>query len=345
MDKTVIVGGGAAGLLAVLALDQVGIEVVGVERGESLGADLMSGHHRLYRAESRALWEGLFPSINWIQIDAPAEEWRKGKWGAPDEKSLTEEQRYFLGSPFFVPTEGYRRLATELVAAGSRFFELHRPVQKIDPAARRLVFSDGSEQGYDKIVWCQSLESIGKVLDVARAHGKGKKKASQQAGGVILELDLRELPYDKTNTVLLDFRFKEEVLTALGNRNDFSSGDEVSFSWTLFLEESLLENREEVAKGIRAFKRELFKAFPVFKSGLVREKIVYLPLISGFTSLEVGDLSLHSDVLYLGSELRLGEPGIQNLDLLSENCRHLVGSVRPAGLGTPPVAEAQPAAG
>jgi hypothetical protein len=85
----------------------------------------------------------------------------------------------------------------------------------------------------------------------------------------------------------------------------------------------LLENREEVAKVVRTFKRELFKQFPAAKDALKRERIVFLPLICGYSSLQAKSLRIQDGVYYVGSQVRPdeGEPSLQNLDRLIDNAR------------------------
>ncbi len=313
-------------MLAAAALESTGAEYIGIERGEHLGTDLATGHHRLYREESQNLLRSLFPELAWSLVNEEAAEWKKGKWVPIEDKKLSAGQRYYLGSPFFMPALGYRHLVANLITSVQSRFSLRKVLQKIEPTSQTLMFSDGSEESYDRVLWCQSLESLSKILPESRAqvHGSRKHHKETAEGGVVLDMDLRETLCEKRNTVLLTFRFKEDTVHALGNRNDFTEGEDVNFSWTLFLEEGLLENREELAKCVRTFKRELGKQFPLVKESLIREKIVYLPLISGFSSLEVESLALFDKIMYLGSELRLGTGESENLDLLMENCREIL---------------------
>ena len=134
----------------------------------------------------------------------------------------------------------------------------------------------------------------------------------------------RETFTEKINTLVLPFRFKDNVYRALGNRDDFG-GQEVQYTWTIFLDEALLENREEVAKCVRAFKREFGKQFPGSRGRSHPGEDCFSPSISGGSSVGANSLELFPGVFYLGSQVRLKDSAgdLQNLDLLIDNCRHL----------------------
>lgn len=324
MNEIVVVGGGIAGLLAVDHLLSLGRNVVGFERGESLGADLSSGHHRFYDSSARSFFEAAGFSFDWSDVEEEPIELKKGKTIAPEVEDITPGQRFFLGKKFAIPAKGFSELLAALVGKVGNKFQLKRAVQEVDLEKRVLRFLDGSEEKYGTLVWCQSLESLVKAAKGALSDNliKGKKKQDVEEGGLILDMEFRSPFAENANTIVLPFRFKDDVHKALGNRDNFA-GENVRFSWTIFLDEMLLENREEVAKCVKTFKREFFKQFPTAQEAFVRERIVFLPLISSGTSTEAKKLELFDGVFYLGSEVHLksGNAELQNLDLLLENCR------------------------
>ena len=92
---------------------------------------------------------------------------------------------------------------------------------------------------------------------------------------------------------------------------------------SVFLERELAEDREEVAKVIRALKRELLKDFPELKPLITKEKIVFHPKLDSYTATEVKGLELFPSIFYIGSEIKLSDSLVSNspLDLTLENCK------------------------
>ena len=326
MDEIVVVGGGVAGLLAGNFLWRIGQDFSGSERSESLGSDLIAGHHRCYDGSCLSFWAANEVSLDWKCIEEKASELKKGKLGDVVHDDFSEGQSYFLKTPFYVPAEGYGDAVTQLVQRVGKHFAFKKAVHEIDLERHVLSFMDGSEMGFGKLIWSQSLDSLFKALKGIESDAILKRKKAQQEpeGGLVLDMQFREPFVDKANTIVMPFRFKEDVYRALGNRDSFERG-EVRFTWTIFLGEALLENREEVAKCVRTFKREFFKQFPTAAKSLITERIVFLPLIASGTSVEAKSLELFPGIFYLGSQVRVknSDPSLQNLDLLAENCRKL----------------------
>lgn len=89
----------------------------------------------------------------------------------------------------------------------------------------------------------------------------------------------------------------------------------------VFLPKEVMEDREEVAKCVRTLKRELTKEFPELSAKTKREKIVYLPLLSGEEAVSWGSIEVGPGVFYLGPQVYLTDEQaeLRNLDLLVSN--------------------------
>jgi hypothetical protein len=124
--------------------------------------------------------------------------------------------------------------------------------------------------------------------------------------------------------VIFPFRFKDKKLRALGVNDTSSTEGRFLVRWILFLEEEIIEDREEVAKCLKTLRRELEKEFPALKTSVVQERIVYLSSISGDHPVPTRTLNILPDLIYLGAELRMedAEESLRNLDMILNNCQH-----------------------
>jgi hypothetical protein len=147
------------------------------------------------------------------------------------------------------------------------------------------------------------------------------KKGSSARGGVTLEWQVTQPIVPHNNTIVVPFRLKEHKLRALGIQENTSEGGLV-FRVILFLDDEILEDKEEVAKCVRALRRELEKELGDFKNLVISEKLAFLPELSGEKSAEAESLEIVPGVFYVGPQISVGsdEEGGQNLDLIARNC-------------------------
>ena len=184
---------------------------------------------------------------------------------------------------------------------------------------------DGSQYSYDKIVWCSPLEPLIKLWNGDKAPLiKQLKELKEGYGGVNLELEVSGTLFPFKNTMVFPFRYKDSRLRALGVNATWPppTAERSLVHWLLFLGREITDDREELAKCIRTFKRELQKEFPELKTSTLSEKIVYLPLISGEIPAPLRSLRLLPDLLYVGPQARLADTdeSLRNLDRTLNNC-------------------------
>ena len=198
-------------------------------------------------------------------------------------------------------------------------FHFRKTVTEVDPERKVVTCSDESTYEYEKLLWCSPLELLLKAWKGDKtALLKVMKNAKEIPGGINLDLEMSTDVFPLRNTMVLPFRYKDTKLRALGVRST-----ERHAHWMLFLGQEIIEDREELAKCIRTFKRELQKEFPELKAAICSERIVYLPTISGETPTTAKSLELMPDVVYLGPEIRLPDTdeGLRNIDRTLDNCR------------------------
>ena len=329
MEQYVIVGGGIAGLMAARSLKAAGIPFVGLEKSNSLGGRLEVGHHRLYELNSTRFISSFIDDLEWETVEDTPQERRKGSWveaEADKGKETIAEELFYMRSPFFIPKINFADLVLRLGRNVKENFIFRKSVIGVDSENRKVICQDGTEFSYEKVVWCNSLESLNRVWKGDKAPLlKVRGKAEDLHGGLNLDIEVDGEFLPGKNTVVFPFRFKDHKLRALGTQTP--SGDHRSLHWLLFLPEVIAENREEVAKCVRTLRRELEKEFPEMKAAIKSERIVYLPAISGEVPRRVKTLNLLPRVFYLGPEITIREEEgeLRNIDVIVDNCKALQG--------------------
>jgi hypothetical protein len=319
MAEIIVVGGGIAGLLAAEALKDAGFSVVGLEGSSGLGGRLEVGHHRVHAETSRASLAGLVEGLELQEVQEPPLVRTKGEWEKVEETAdFSSPEKFYLSEHYWIAKEGYSKLTARLLEKVAPLFQTRKLVTEVHAEQKKVVCEDGVEHPYERLVWCSSLRSLRTAWKGDKSALKGLTKLPERRGGISLEVDLKEPLFSSKNTVVLPFRFKEWKLRALGLAG---TGESPRVQWILFLEDEILEDREEVAKCVRTLKREIAKEFPQAPELSAREKLTYLPCISGEDPVEWKSILISPDVAYFGPEARLEgmDESWRNLDLTLAN--------------------------
>lgn len=319
MADIVIVGGGIAGLLAAEALVDAGFSVVGLEGSSELGGRVEVGHHRIHSEFARDSLRSLCEGLELSEVQEPPLLRTKGEWEkVEDAENFIEAEKFYLSEHYWIPAAGYSQLVSRLVDKVKGNYQTRKLVTEVVPEEKKIVCEDGVEHPYERLVWCSPLKDLRSAWKGDKSLLKGLSKLPERRGGISLEVDLKEPLFSSKNTVVLPFRFKEWRLRALG----FSSQAGLSrLQWVLFLEDEILDDREEVAKCVRTLKREIAKEFPAVAELTLKEKLTYLPVISGETPVEWKSVLISPDIAYFGPETRLQgmDESWRNLDLTLAN--------------------------
>jgi voltage-gated potassium channel Kch len=327
MERFIIVGGGFSGLLAARALRKRGIPFVGLERSEDLGGRALIGQYRLYDERSVSFLKEQIASLEFTKVEDVARERKKNDWHeVPEDVSVDE--KFYLGAPFFLSSFRYSDLAEKLAEEVQDAFETRKEVTEINCDKRELTCQDGTIYAYDKLIWCTPLDVLNKLWKGDKLPlFKLLKKGESARGGIDLDLEMTTPLFDSKNTVVFPFRFKDKKLRALGTSEEITTEGTTRYftHWLLFLDSDVEEDREEVAKCLRAMRREIEKEFPEIKTNVKQERIVYLPYISGETPATAKSLEILPGVIYLGPQIGIGkdEEAARNLDRIVDNSRHL----------------------
>jgi hypothetical protein len=335
MLKTVIVGAGLAGLTVAKHLKARGLETQGLERETRPGGRLETGHHRLYTAEARDLLTDTFPGLEWLTIEEEPAQLRKGEWG-PVSEELDPPERFYMGKPYFHPKASFSELVAKLAGEVGSQFALRSLVVRVDLDRRVLVCLSGNEVPFDRLIWTSSLASLGKAISQTPQGLSKKKTPVYETGGITWDMRVTEPLFTQTNTLVFPFRYKDLKVRALGTRAPFAPDHPETYHWMIFLEDALLENHEELAKIVRAFKRELTKQFPVVEKGILQERIAFHTSLSGEAPVPVTSLEVFPGVACVGPDIQTEEvsPGAErhprrNLDVVLRNCLDFMDLVLP----------------
>ncbi len=319
MADIIVVGGGIAGLLAAEAVKDAGFSAIGLEGASELGGRVGVGHHRIHSAQARESLHALCEGLELCEIDEAPLLRTKGEWEkAEDDKEFIDAEKFYLSHHYWIPTTGYSQLVARLVDKMQESYQTRKLVTEVRSDEKKLVCEDGIEHPYERLVWCASLKDLRTAWKGDKSQLKGLSKLPPRRGGILLEIDLKEPLFTSKNTVILPFRFKEWHLRALAFN---SPAGPARVQWVLFLEDEILDDREEVAKCVRTLKREIAKEFPNLGALTLKEKLTYLPVISGETPVEWKSVLISPDIAYFGPETRLEgmDESWRNLDLTLAN--------------------------
>lgn len=323
MAKYLIIGGGLTGVCVAQLLQKRGIEFEGLEKEDRLGGRAEVGHHRLYSSSS-VEFLSRFSEGEWHRIDEEPKERRKGEWvGVTDVEEPFE--KFYLGSSYYYPKSGFTEVLNSIITPVQEKFHLNKTVEKVDAAAKTVYCQDGTSYPYDKLVWCTHIDLLRKVWQGENsALLKAIKKARELHSGINLDLELSGAPFEFKNSVVFGFRYKDKKLRTIGVQDAEPQDNHSHIHWMLFVDDEICEDREELAKCVRTLKRELQKEFPEMKDRLVKERIAFLPALSGDESTELKSLEVVPDVYYIGPQVSLpdSDESLKNIDRTLNNCIH-----------------------
>lgn len=320
MAKEIIVGGGLCGLLLARERIKRGKEVEGFEPSERLGGRFLSGAPRILETKTTQRLAELVEGLECTPREGQPKSRKKGAWGEVAGDFPSQEQ-HLLNANYFWPNKRPQELLDSLTSEVAGVFHLRRRVVEVDPEQKRVTCDDGSAWEYEQLFWTGGLDDLRKAsTEALPVLDSALKNLAPAHGGLCLDWELTAPLFEGHHTVVFPFRFKDWKLRALGVPGSWEDGH--SLHWYVFLEEELLEDREEVAKCVRALKRELGKEFEGAKESVVSEKLSYFPVLATEKPATLESLQVAPGLWYMGAEAGLagenGEPPA-NLDLLLSN--------------------------
>jgi hypothetical protein len=332
MNRYLIIGGGVSGIITARVLQKRGLPFQGLEASRELGRDLGFIQLKVHNDRAVAMLRDLGVVDEWKRVEDQAKERKKGDWVSA-ESDYIDEERAFLGAPFYRPSQDSQLILEQLKHEVRSQFLTGKTLERLDTDRKIAFCKDGAEIEFESILWCTDLNSLIKMVSMPLKHSLKKYNNKHDIqGGIHLELELSQPLLAFNNSVVFPFRYKEYKLRAVGFNENTSSADKNAYKmhWFIFLERELADDREEVAKVIRAFKRELNKDFSDLSKTLLKEKIVFQPQVGSYSPIEVEGLELFPNIHYVGPELQLNDTAVDRypLDLTLENCQRVEKSIQ-----------------
>ena len=334
MKKYIIVGGGLPGVLLANVLVKRGISFQGLESSKQVGGEFHFSEFRVHQDSSVGFLKDLLGYVEWNKVDEQPQERIKGAWKSKDD-AFIDEERPFVGNPFYHPHGDFDRLVKLIKDPVQQSFLTEKNIERIDLDKKTVLCKDGTEFYFECIAWCSGLRALLSAVNLSsKVNLKKARKNDDFPGGIHLEMKLSKSLTPFLNSMILPFRYKDHKLRALGLRDLSTLSEENThrIQWLVFLERELSDDREEVAKVIRALKRELQKEFPEIKNSLLKEKIIFQPKMDSFTPFEVKGLELFPGVFYVGPEVHLADAMANGspLDVTIDNCKWFQMGLTPA---------------
>jgi hypothetical protein len=335
-----IIGAGVAGLAIQKELQRRGFNLSGSEKEASPGGRQRFGAHRIYSETARELLSAALPDLTWTTVEEASVTFRKGGFEplldtvtglGPGEQSL-------LGNPFFEPSLSYAEMARRLAPPAEARFFFKEAATSIELESKTLVLSSGASRPFEFLLWTDSLSSLLKATGQGPLPQSKKTALSAETGCITWDLVTSLELFQNRNSLLFGFRYKDLKLRALGTPGKSMNPSEQVCHWTVFLEDSLLEDHEELAKVCRAFKRELSKQFPSLLGSLVRETLGFHPEWGPPAARSIPSLEVFDGIACVGSDCRSEalSPGndapFNGLDRELINCQDFLDHILPTWL-------------
>lgn len=196
----------------------------------------------------------------------------------------------------------------------SKFLPLKK-VKNISPSVKSVLCEDGSEFNYANLFWCSKLYNITQVVsdDEKGSLQSFSNKIPTTKLFLKSEFEFSESFFDQHFLAKFSYRFKDyKIETSLfWNKNTLNTYYEIP--------EDFSENREEIAKSYKAFKRELLKEFNQTETQLLSEKVSLIPH-EPFTNAGItNSLQLLPNIYYFYSELCSTENALVGFDAVASN--------------------------
>lgn len=336
-----IIGGGLAGLAAQSELHRRGINTPGSEQEASLGGKQRFGAHRVYTGAAKALLSSVLPEVEWALIEESPQQLRKGELEPLSDEEvsgLSIGEQALLGRPFFQPSVSFSGLVSQLAHRSGSAFSLRSSVTSLDMEKRELSFASGESKRFELLIWTGSLASLMRAIGQVPVPETKKAALADDLGSVTWDLVTASPVIQTLNSLVFVFRYKDIKLRAIGTPGKALDPKEHLCHWTVFLEDSLLEDHEELAKVCRAFKRELTKNFPSLSGGVIRETFAFHQKWGPPPVRSIRSLEIFEGVACLGSDCRSEalSPGndttLSALDRELLNCQEFLDHLLPAWL-------------
>lgn len=318
MDDFLIVGGGLSGISAAILLRRYGRKLTGSERSSVLGGRAHYPNQKFFRVQTQAELTNLFSNIQIEECDLPIFERSKNGWEPRLNSKETEQEKFLLSPCYLLRALNLKDFPPDI----TELFKLRTNIVSLFPSKKMVVFQDGTETFYSKLIWTDGLMELKRVWKEDKTpllKLLAKFKVGQS--GIFLDWHLKAPLWDGSGTFIFPFRFRDEKLRAIGF--SLNNTGENRIQWSIFLSRDLAEDKEEVAKRLKAFRRELGKDFSNLEKNLTSERIVFLSAVHNSGGVAIKSPEPLENIILLGTDVQWpadeSPTNLDDLDLAAWN--------------------------
>lgn len=163
-------------------------------------------------------------------------------------------------------------------------------------------------------IYCGTIKQLATLLPSEILGAKARQKLAKTSYWTALCLDLcHPTPISDSPAIhVLNGTTVDEIGPCVGIFHPPGEGNLQASQWMTFLDEDVTEDSETVGQALKKIKRQIKRAYPQALDGIVRERIVVVPLVAGTGDLKVTDSQrlLTVENLWLGSSALPEMPGV-----------------------------------
>jgi hypothetical protein len=298
METQIIVGSSLSGLLLAEYFTSKNIPFIGLEKEDEIGA---FASQDLLTISQEKMAESMKELFNFDFKMRSLSTKKRLKSEFQNLENISDQTFYFFEPKDFSNSK-------------NKFLPLKK-IKTISPSVKSLICEDGSEFNYANLFWCSKLYNITQVLsdDEKGSLQSFSNKIPTTKLFLKCEFEFLETFFEQNFLSKFVFRFKEYKIEAslFWNKNSLNTYFEIPSDFS--------EDREEIAKSYKTFKRELLKEFDQPENKIIAEKVSLIPHEPFSNAGTTQSLELMPHIYYFYSELSSTENTLVGFDAVASN--------------------------
>jgi hypothetical protein len=301
-----VISNGIAGLLSARWLTSRGIPFSALDAGSSPGQGDPTFAWRFRDQANQELFSLFDDAVQWETIGSKLNHRVKENL-VPFDGDIDGPMKPLIAGSYRLPTQPLSSILAPIAKDLEASFRCNRFPTSLNPEQQTVILNDGSTSKFEKLLWAAPLHKLKSILSTewrAKLSSIGKVPAGFSCVGFEWGTDIRPFPDDFC--VVIPFRYKEEKLKAYGfftQKNPRPDSELFVSHWITVPPYKLAANPEEIAKCVKALRREVLREFPDLETHLRHEKIIQHECFLTEKPLVTKSLEILPNVFYVGPEL------------------------------------------
>lgn len=308
--ENLVISNGIAGLVSAQWLKAKGIEFAAYDAASTPGQGDPAFAWR-FRESAGDIIASLFTEPGeWSSAGATLNHKPKNDW-VPYDGEIETQMKPFVAGAFRIPNRAVSSFIEPISKAVGEKFSCNRFPIAIDVNEKTVSMNDGSTLSYERLIWAAPLLKLKGILSPSwktQLTRIGKIAGPTSIIGFEWATDVR--PFSEEVTVVTPFRFRDDKLKAYGFFNqktvDAETGVYVT-NWLTIAPPKVAANAEEIAKCVKAFRREVLKEFPEVEGHIKHEKILQYECFIPDKPIIADSLEVLPNIFYVGPEMTTNE--------------------------------------